>query len=151
MSIKYSTYFISFLELLSCVSSVLIVMLLMATITHRTMKRYYIDDKFTLPISKGIKRLREYQEQNQLIKRDQSLEHRKKFQKIHEKEDEQQQYHCQVYLKLFPLTLKCSIDVIVKSTNTETNDNDDIDSILIAKTRIPKHIKSGLIRNKTSI
>ncbi|CAF2941080.1 unnamed protein product [Rotaria sp. Silwood2] len=120
-------------------------MLIMATITHQEMKRCYFDDKITFPISKSIKRLRDYDEQKQLIKRDRSLEHRKKIQRINEK-DEEQQYHCQVYLKLFPSTLKCSLDVIVKSINQQTNDNDDIDSILIAKSRIPKTIKPGVIR-----
>ncbi|CAF0872982.1 unnamed protein product [Rotaria sp. Silwood1] len=122
-------------------------MLIMATITHREMKRCYIDDKITFPISKSIKRLRDYDEQKQLIKCDRSLEHRKKIQRINEKEEEQQQqYHCQVYLKLFPSTLKCSLDVIVKSINKQTNDIDDSDSILIAKSRIPKTIKPGVIR-----
>ncbi|CAF1398287.1 unnamed protein product [Rotaria magnacalcarata] len=119
----------------------------MATIIHRAMKQHYIDNKITFPISKGIKRLRDYQEHRQLIKCDRSLEHRKKVQRINEKEEEQhQQYHCQAYLKLFPSTLKCSVDVIVESINKQTNDSDDIDSILIAKTRIPKTIKPGVIR-----
>ncbi|CAF0893279.1 unnamed protein product [Rotaria sordida] len=121
----------------------------MATITHREMKRCYFDDKITFPISKSIKRLRDYDEQKQLIKCDRSLEHRKKIQRISQKEEEEeeeQQYHCQVYLKLFPSTLKCSLDVIVKPINKQTKDSDDIDSILIAKSRIPKTIKPGVIR-----
>lgn len=146
VSIKYSTYFILLLELLACVSSILIVMLIMATISHQKMKRCYFDDNITFPISKAFKRIRDYQEEQQLFKHDWSLEHRKKIRRINEKDDEQQ-YHCQVYLKLFPSTLKCSLDVIVTTTNKLTNETDDVDSILIAKTRIPKIIKPGRIHN----
>ncbi|CAF3563563.1 unnamed protein product [Rotaria socialis] len=49
----------------------------------------------------------------------------------------------------FPIskaTFKCSVDVIIDSINKQSNDSDDIDSILIAKTRIPKTIKPGVIR-----
>jgi len=114
----------------------------MATIAHRQMKRCYIENDLNFPISKNLKRLRDYQD-----KHDWPLEYRKKVKRSNKIEDEeqQQQYHCQVYLKLFPSTLKCSIDVIVKSINKLTEDNDDPDSILIAKTRIPKTIKPGLI------
>jgi hypothetical protein len=100
------------------------------------MKRYHIENELTYPISKNVKQ--------QLISRDWSLQNSKKFKRNNEKEEEQQ-YHCQVYLKLFPSTLKCSLDVIVKSINKLIDDNDDNDSILIAKTRIPKIIKPGLM------
>ncbi len=113
-------------------------MLIMTTIPRRQMKRYHIDNELTYPISKNIKR--------QLISRDWSVQNSKKFKRNSEKEDEQQQYHCQVYFKLFPSTLKCSLDVIVKSTKKFIDDEDDNDSILIAKTRIPKIIKPGVIR-----
>ncbi len=110
----------------------------MTTITHRQMKRYHIDNELNYPISKNVKQ--------EFISRDWSLQNSKKLKRINEKEEEQQQYHCQVYLKLFPATLKCSLDVIVKSINKFIDDNDDdSDSILIAKTRIPKIIKPGLM------
>jgi hypothetical protein len=118
------------------------------------MKRYHIDNNqfpSVTPRTKNVKQFRDYQEQQQLITRckrsscDWSLQHRKKAKRIseeeEEEEEEEQQYHCQVYLKLFPSTLKCSLDVIVKSTKNIIDD--DIDSILIAKTRIPKLIKPG--------
>ena len=97
------------------------------------MKQFYVDNKFSYPISKNIKRLRDYR-----IAGDWSLEHRNKIQR--------EQYHCQVYLKFFPSTLKCTIDVIVKSKNKFV-DNDDIDSILIGKTRIARTMKPGLNSN----
>ncbi len=97
------------------------------------MKRYHhIDNELNYPISKNIKR--------QLISHDWSEQNTKKFKRNYE---EEQEYHCQVYLKLFPSTLKCSIDVIVKSTKKFIDEYDN-DSILIAKTRIPKTIKPGL-------
>lgn len=117
----------------------------MATIIHRDMKERHVDDKLKFPNLKTIKRLRDYEEHEPLIIPDWSLGNRKKIQKLDENEDEQQ-YHCKVYLKLFPNTLKCSIEIIVKSIDKLVDDNDDIDSILIAKTRIPKPIKSGVIR-----
>ncbi len=94
------------------------------------MKRYHIDNELnSYPISK-----------QHLISRDWSIQNKnKKF----KKEEQEQEYNCQVYFKFFPSTLKCSLDVIVKSIN-KSIDNDDNDSILIAKTRIPKIIKSGL-------
>jgi hypothetical protein len=98
------------------------------------MKRYHIDNELNYPVSKNIKQ--------ELIDREWSVQNFKKLKRINEKEDEQE-YHCQVYLKFFPSTLKCSLDVIVKSTNKFIDDNDDKDSILIAKTRIPKRIKPG--------
>jgi hypothetical protein len=107
----------------------------MTTITRRQMKRYHhIDNELNYPISKNIKR--------QLISHDWSEQNTKKFKRNYE---EEQEYHCQVYLKLFPSTLKCSIDVIVKSTKKFIDEYDN-DSILIAKTRIPKTIKPGVIR-----
>jgi hypothetical protein len=102
----------------------------MATITHREMKQ------FNYPLSNNLKRLRD----QELISCDWPLEKRKKFKKNSKKKDDEQQYHCYVYLKLFPSTLKCSIDVILNKLNYFNEDND---SILIAKTRIPKIIKSG--------
>jgi hypothetical protein len=102
-------------------------------------------DQINYPISNNLKRLRDYQDQQQLITCDWSLQKRKKIKRTSEKEDEQQ-YHCFVYLKLFPSTLKCSLDVIVKSIHKLPDVNEDIDSILIAKTRIPKVIKTGVIR-----
>jgi len=54
------------------------------------------------------------------------------------------EYHCQVYLKLYPRTCKCILDVIVKSTNDII---DDKDLILLGKSRIGKIIKPGRIFN----
>ena len=97
----------------------------MTMINQRQMKRYNLDNELTYPISKKIKK--------EFLSKDWSIQKRKKF---HEEE-----YHCQVYLKFFPSTLKCSLDVIVKPVNQFL---DETDSILIAKTRIPKTIKPGL-------
>ena len=99
------------------------------------MKRYHIDNELNYPISKNIKR--------QLISRDWTVQTNKKFKRNLEKEEEE--YHCQVYFKLFPSTLKCSLDVIFKPTKKLIGDDNDDDSILIGKTRIPKIIKPGLI------
>jgi len=54
------------------------------------------------------------------------------------------EYYCQVYLKLYPTTCKCTLDVIVKSTNDII---DDKDLILLGKNRIGKFIKPGRIIN----
>ncbi|UJR38482.1 hypothetical protein I4U23_031150 [Adineta vaga] len=122
-------------------------MLIMATISHRQMKRHSIDHSFTFPIAKNIKRLRDYSS-----KHDWTLECKRKLKKGYhrkgeeEEEQQHQEYHCYVYLKFFPSTLKCSIDVIVKSTEITSNDYDDQEAILIGKTRIAKPIKSGVIR-----
>ena len=104
-------------------------MLIMAAITHQETKQYHIDSKLSFPISKSIKRLRDYDEHEQLFTSKWSLEHRRKVQRINDGREEEQQYHCNVYLKLFPSTLKCSIDVIVKSINKPdviVNDDNDI-------------------------
>ncbi|CAF1663044.1 unnamed protein product [Adineta ricciae] len=124
-------------------------MLIMATITRRQMKRHSIEHNFTFPLARNFKRLRDYSS-----KHDWTLEYKRKLKKsYHRKEEDkdeeqqqQQQYHCYVYLKFFPSTLKCSIDVIVKSTELSLNDSDDQDAILIGKTRIAKPIKSGVVR-----
>lgn len=111
-------------------------MLTMTKIPHRQMKRYHIEDDFNYPITKNVVK-------RELIDRNWSIQNRKKFKKSNEDE---QEYHSQVYLKFFPSTLKCSLDVIVKSTNKLFDENDEKDSILIAKSRIPKIIKPGVIR-----
>jgi hypothetical protein len=89
----------------------------MGTIYHRSLKRCYINEKVDLSSSKKIRRL--------------SLEYKNKV-----------EYYCQVYLRLFPATYKCTLDVIVKSTNDIFN---DVDLILLGKTRIGKVIKPGRI------
>ncbi len=107
----------------------------MATIYHRGLKRGFIDEEIDLSSSKKIKRLRDYHQQE--------LEHRHKIKKSNEKKIEvAKEYYCQVYLKLYRLTYKCTLDVLVKSTNDIIDDND---SILLAKTRIAKVIKPGKI------
>jgi hypothetical protein len=53
-------------------------------------------------------------------------------------------YYCQVYLKLYPETCKCTLDVIVKSTNDII---DDVDLILLGKSQIGKVIKPGKMFN----
>ncbi|CAF3638803.1 unnamed protein product [Adineta steineri] len=114
----------------------------MTTITHQQMKRYYIDQNLTFPIPKNFKRLRDCSS-----KHDWTVESRKKLKKQEEEHHhQQQQYHCQVYLNLFPSTLKCSIDVIVKSIDKSIDDYNDNNSILIGKSRIAKMIKPGVIR-----
>lgn len=103
-------------------------MSIMATIYHRGLKRAFIDEEIDLSSSKKIKRLRDYHQQE--------FEHRHKIKKI----EVGKEYYCQVYLKLYRLTCKCTLDVLVKSTNDIIDDND---SILLAKTRIAKVIKPG--------
>ncbi len=98
-------------------------MSIMASIFHRGIKRYYIDEEVDVSSSKKIKQ----------STYDRSLKYQKK---------KKQEYHCQVYLKFYPKTSKCTLDVIVKSTNDNIDDND---SILLAKTRIGKLIKPGRI------
>jgi len=109
----------------------------MTKINQRQMKRYHIENELNYSIAKNAKQ--------ELIHRDWSIQNRKKFKKINEIDDELE-YHCQVYLKLFTSTLKCSLDVIVKSTNKLIDDNnEDHQAILIEKTRIPKIIQPGWI------
>ncbi len=114
----------------------------MATIYHRGLKRAFIDEEIDLSSSKKIKRLRDYHQQElEQSTYDWSLEHRHKIRKSNEKKIEVgKEYYCQVYLKLYRLTCKCTLDVLVKSTNDIIDDND---SILLAKTRIAKVIKPG--------
>lgn len=106
----------------------------MATIYHRGLKRCYINEEVDLSSSsKKIKRLNDYQLQ--------TLEHKNQIKKRSERKKEvDEEYHCQVYLKLYPSTCKCTLDVLVKSTNDIIDDND---SILLAKTRLAKIIKPG--------
>lgn len=99
-------------------------MLTMTKITQRQMKRYHIDNEVNV-----IK--------NEFLDQNWSIQKRKKLKNFDQNEYE---YYCYVYMKLFPSTLKCSIDVIVKSNNQLIDDND---SILIAKSRIPKIIQPG--------
>ncbi|CAF3238116.1 unnamed protein product [Rotaria sp. Silwood2] len=117
----------------------------MATIHHRGMKRSFIDEEVNLLSSKKIKRLGDNHKQNLKPSTcDWSLQHKNKFKIIKEEKYEfEEEYHCQVYLKLYSTTCKCTLDVIVKSTNDII---DDDDSILLAKTRIAKVIKPGVIR-----
>lgn len=112
-------------------------MLSMTTVNHRQMKRYHIDNQFNYPISKKIKQ--------EFITNDWSLQKtRKKLKKINENHEcFEQEYFCQVYLKFYPSTLKCSLDVLVQTNDRFEHQND---SILIGKTRIGKVIKSGVIR-----
>ncbi|CAF1102047.1 unnamed protein product [Adineta ricciae] len=63
--------------------------------------------------------------------------------KILKKKDRRKEYHCQVYLKLYPTTCKCTLDVIVNSTNEIISDNQ---SILLARSRLGKVIKPGVVR-----
>ena len=169
VSVKHSTCFISFLELLVCLVLSLIVMLIMATVTHRATKRCHFaaDQPLVLPSvsspSKRIKRTRDSQHhhhhspQQQVIRHcrrsscDWTSNYRKKVRRTSEKrgeeeeddDDEERQYHCYVYLTLYPSTVKCSIDVIVKSTNAISDESDAKDSILIGRTRIGRSIKTG--------
>jgi hypothetical protein len=87
----------------------------MATILNRGLKRGYIDEKVDLLSSKKIKRL--------------SLKYQNTF-----------EYYCQVYLKFYPITYKCTIDVIVKSNNDIIEEKD---SVLLGKSRIGKMIQPG--------
>ena len=105
-------------------------MSIMAAIYHRGIKRYYIDEEVDVSSSKKIKY---HQEELKQSAYDRPLKYKKK---------KKQEYHCQVYLKFYPKTSKCNLDVIVKSTNDIIDDND---SILLAKTRIGKLIKPGRI------
>lgn len=107
----------------------------MTSIKSRQMKRIHIENQLTYPIAKSIKR--------QLLSRTWSIENNKKLKTNHD-DIEQRFAHCYVYLKFFPSTLKCSLDVIVQSNNKSTEH--DHDSILIGKTRIAKVIKPGVIR-----
>lgn len=89
---------------------------------------------------------------------DWSLNHRKKIKRTSEKRASQlddnddehfhsHQYHCFVFLKFYSSTLKCSIDVLVKSNDQLPTDlSDDQQSILIGKSRISRSIKPGVIR-----
>ncbi|CAF3961257.1 unnamed protein product [Rotaria sordida] len=117
----------------------------MATIYHRGVKRSFINEEVNLLSSKKIKRLQDNHEQDlRPSKYDLSSQYENQFKRINEKKNEfEEEYHCQVYLKLYSTTCKCTIDVIVKSTN-DTIDDDD--SILLAKTRIAKVIKPGVVR-----
>lgn len=109
----------------------------MTTLNHRQMKRYHIENhRFDYPISKKIKQ--------EIISNDWSLQKtRKKLKKIHDNQHFEQEYFCQVYLKFYPSTLKCSLDVLVQTNHKFDHQNN---SILIGKTRIGKVIKSGVIR-----
>ena len=113
-------------------------MSIIARTYHRGLKRSYIDKEVDLLSSKKIKRLPDYHKQGlEQSAYDWSLEHRNKIKKRKEVEE---RYHCQVYLKLYPSTCKCTLDVVIRSTNDII---DDHDSILLAKTRIAKVIKPG--------
>ncbi|CAF1030473.1 unnamed protein product [Adineta steineri] len=118
-------------------------MSIMASIYHQGLKRCYIDDE-DIDISsssKKLKRLDKYHQQEfEQSAYQWSLQWQNKIKKNHKKKKE---YHCQVYLKFYRATNKCTLDVIVKSSNDIINDND---SILLAKTRIPKIIQPGVIR-----
>jgi hypothetical protein len=102
----------------------------MSIIHRRSLKRGFIDDEVDVSSSKKIKFYQQDLKQSTL-----QLKNRKKIRR---------EYHCQVYLKLYPTTSKCTLDVIVKSTNDII---DDHDSILLAKTRIGKLIKPGRMLN----
>lgn len=95
------------------------------------MKRFQIENQFAYPISKSIKR--------QLLSHAWPIENSKKFKKNASHEQQQHRSHCFIYLKFFPSTLKCSLDVLVQSNDKSPPD----DSILIAKTSISKVIKTG--------
>lgn len=117
--------------------------------------------------SKNIREIKNYCEEeeklfnHQRCKRsscDWSVNHRKKIKRTSEKrvsqlddnDDEHfphHQYHCFVFLKFYSSTLKCSIDVLVKSNDQlPTDSSDDQQSILIGKSRISRSIKPGVIR-----
>lgn len=95
-----------------------------------------------------------YQEESRSCKRslcDWPSTHRKKIKTTSEKrvsdDDKEQQYHCHAYLRLFPSTLKCSIDVIVRPVTEEKSDElFDDGSILIGRSRIAKSIPTGWLR-----
>jgi len=125
--------------------------------TQRGMKRCYDDDNdddkidFSPPL-KSIKRLRDYQHQlfshhRQRTSFDWSFDRRKKQEwtsEKQEKKEEQQFYDCHVYLKLYPSTLKSTLDVVILQSNEIINEENN--SILLAKSRISKLIKPGVIR-----
>ena len=146
-TIKYLTYFFTFIkDLLACAWFLLIVILIMAAVYHRGLKRYYIDDEIDLTSPKKVKRLRDYHQQEfKQSVYDWSLQYRNKIKRNKEREKEtEKEYHCYAYLKLYPTTRKCTLDVVVKSTNDII---DDTDSILLAKTRIAKVVKPGRTLN----
>lgn len=58
-----------------------------------------------------------------------------------------EQSHCHVYLRLFPSTLKCSIDVLVHSQKDISSPLIDTDrTILIGQTRLAKSIEANVVR-----
>lgn len=134
---------------------------------HRPIKRNHIDccdDQLILSnIDSTTKKTRRstdyqehhyYQEESRSCKRslcDWPPTHRKKIKTTSEKrvsdDDKEQQYHCHAYLRLFPSTLKCSIDVIVRPVTEEKSDElFDDGSILIGRSRIAKSIPTGVVR-----
>ncbi|UJR07688.1 hypothetical protein I4U23_011973 [Adineta vaga] len=103
-------------------------------IYHQSLKRFYLDDEEDdddLSSRKKKKHLRTYPE------------HEFQQWSIIQKKKLIKEYFCQVYLKLYPTTSKCTLDVIVKSTNDIIDDNQ---SILLAKSRIGKRLKPGVLR-----
>lgn len=157
----------SIVELLACVYCLpsFPVMLIMATCTSRPTKRSYPDysnDPLILSTIDSISSTiscsqdyRDYHAQCQCSLRrkrhscDWPLPHSKKIKVTSEKkatdQEKEQQYHCQVYLRLFPSTSKCSIDVIVKPVKSPIDESLELDSIVIAKSRLPKTIRTGSV------
>ena len=58
-----------------------------------------------------------------------------------------EQYHCHVYLHLFPSTSKCSIDVLVQSQRDLSSSLPAAEAgILIGRTRLAKSIEANVVR-----
>ena len=76
-------------------------MLMMTTITPRQMKRSHVDNDLTYPISKHLRQ--------QLISRAWSVRNTKKFKRNDQEEEEQAQYHCQVFFEIISINIKMLI------------------------------------------
>ena len=123
-------------------------MSIMTTVYRRGLKRCLIDEEVDILSPKKIKRFQDnHQEQKaKPLTYRWSLKYKNQVNQTttDKKNGLEAEYYCQVYLKLYPKTCKCTLDVVVKSTSDIL---DDTDLILLAKTRTAKVIKPGTISN----